>query len=80
MAKQGGQDQTEERLDAALLAKEGPLPAGRLLLEETQRRQNDERGSHEAQGPGHRVYLRLLRAFGHPANVPPALLLATAKS
>ncbi len=45
--------QAQVRLDAALLEEEGALQEGRLLLEETQGRQDHAGGPHEAQGPGH---------------------------
>ena len=44
--------QAEEWLNASVLAQEGPLPQGRLLLEEEEGREDHEGGSHEAKGPG----------------------------
>lgn len=46
--------QTQERLHVALLAQKGAIPSRRLLLEETQGRQDDERGPHETQSSRHR--------------------------
>lgn len=37
MAKSGGKGTTSEWFDVTVLEKESPLPAGRLLLEETER-------------------------------------------
>ena len=45
--------QAEVWFDAAVLAEEGALPPGRLLLEEEEGRQDHAGGPHEAQGPGH---------------------------
>ena len=45
--------QAEEREHVAVLAEEGAVPPGRLLLEEAQGRQDDEGGPHEAQSAGH---------------------------
>ncbi len=45
--------QAEKRLDAVVLPQEGPLPSGRLLLEEAEGRKDYSGGSHEAQGSGH---------------------------
>ena len=44
--------QAKERLYASVLAQEGPLPQGRLLLEEEEGREDHQGGPHEAQGPG----------------------------
>ena len=46
--------QTEEWIHAPLLAQESPISKRRLLLEEAQRWQDDERGSYEAKSPRHR--------------------------
>ncbi len=45
--------QAKVRFYAAVLAEEGAVQAGRLLLEEEEGREDDPRGPHEAQGPGH---------------------------
>lgn len=45
--------QAQEWIDAAVLAEEGALSTGRLLLEEAQGRQDDPRGSHETQSTRH---------------------------
>jgi len=47
-------EQTEERLHAAVLEEEGPLPARRLLLEEAKGRQNHPGGPHETQSSRNR--------------------------
>lgn len=44
--------QTEEWVHAAVQQEEGPLQAGRVLLEEKEGRQDHEGGPHEAEGPG----------------------------
>lgn len=50
MAESGGEGTTSERFDVTVLEKESPLPAGWLLLEETERRQDDTGGSYETEG------------------------------
>lgn len=50
MAKSGGEGTAPKWFDVTVLEKESPLPARRLLLEETKRRQNYTGGSHEAEG------------------------------
>lgn len=46
--------QTQERIDVALFAEKGAIPAGWLLLEEAQGWQDDAGGSHETQSTRHR--------------------------
>ncbi len=70
--------QAAEWLDDSVQQKEGSLQKGWLLLEEAQRRQDDARRPHETQSARRRVYLRLLRALCHHADLPQEVLLAPA--
>ena len=45
--------QAQVRVDAAVLAQEGAVQTGRVLLEEEEGREDHQGGPHEAQGPGH---------------------------
>lgn len=45
--------QAEERQHHPVQQKEGEVQEGRILLEEKEGWKNDERGPHEAEGPGH---------------------------
>lgn len=80
MAEPGGEGATAQWFDVTVFPKEGPLSARRILLEKEERRKNYAGGSHETEGSGSRVHLRLLRALGNPPDVSSTMLLATSKS
>lgn len=80
MAKSGGKSTTTKWFDVTVLEKESTLPTRWLLLEEEKGRKDYTGGSHETEGPGSRVHLRLLRALGYPSDVSSPVLLATAES
>ncbi|XP_053861289.1 calmodulin-binding transcription activator 2 isoform X3 [Malaclemys terrapin pileata] len=74
------QDPPPERLHHPVQPEEGEVPQGRVLLEETQGREDHARGPHEAEGARDGVSLRLLRPLVHRPHIPPPLLLAAAES
>ena len=64
MAEQGGEGARGQRHHAPLQPQARALPARRLLLEETQGRQDHARRPHEAQGAGSRGKARITIKYG----------------